>query len=268
MIRVFVGCAANNEDAESCCVLEHSIRSRSSLPVSITWMRLSSDPTSPFFSDGSRGWRTDTWATPFSGFRWAVPDLCSFEGKAIYCDSDVIFLADIAELWGQEFESGKVVMAKGGKSWRLCVSLWDCAAAAAYVKQLSYLRSQPGAHQEMIARFKGASFVQEFAGQWNYCDNEDFGPLSDAKVVHYTDMATQPHLRYAIPRLAKAGRKHWFNGKVSAHPRSEIVALFDREFEAAKAAGYTPDRYEPEIPFGDYRKRDLRAYGARHRAAA
>src|SRR5215207_9690112 len=128
MIRVFVGCAANHEDIESQAVLEWSIRKHASEPVSITWMQLSRDPASPW-----SGWNTSQWVTPFSGFRWAIPAVCGYEGKAIYCDSDVIFMADIARLWDQEFESGKAVMAKGGNSWRLCVSLWDCAEMQAHL---------------------------------------------------------------------------------------------------------------------------------------
>ena len=65
-VRVFVGCAPNHEDAESQAVLEHSIRKHASLPVDITWMKLSRDPVSPF-----SGWNTELWPTPFSGFRWA-----------------------------------------------------------------------------------------------------------------------------------------------------------------------------------------------------
>lgn len=263
-ICVFVGCAA--EDAESCCVLEHTLRKHASQDVSITWMRLSKDPTSPFFSDGVLGWRTDNWTTPFSAFRWAIPELCRFEGRAIYCDSDVIFRADIAELWEQEFHPGRAVMAKGGKTWRFCVSLWDCAAVRPHVKPLSYLRSNAGAHQEMIGRFKGAPFVQQFQGQWNYCDNEDYGPLSKAKAIHYTDIATQPSSRFAIPRLKVEGRKHWYDGPVRPHPRPEIVELFDREFEEAKAAGYTPDKYA--APSFEYRKKSLKHYRSRGVALA
>lgn len=268
-VRVFVGCDPNNCDLESQAVIEHSLRKHASLPVEITWMQLSREPGSPFFSDGPRGWQTGAWTTPFSGFRWAVPELCGFEGRAIYCDSDVIFLADVAELWEQEFETRKVVMAKGGTAaWRFCVSLWDCARAAAWVKGLGQLRSQAGAHAEMMARFKGAAFVQPFAGQWNYCDNEDFGPLSEAKALHYTSIDTQPQLRYALPRLKAEGRRHWYDGPVREHPRPEIVELFDRELAEAKAAGYTPDRYRVE-PFGDFRKRSLKGYsGARHARAA
>lgn len=42
-VHVFVGCAANGEDAESQAVLEYTLRKHSSLPVDIVWMRQSPD---------------------------------------------------------------------------------------------------------------------------------------------------------------------------------------------------------------------------------
>jgi hypothetical protein len=115
MIRLFVGCAANHEDLESQAVLEWSIRKHASEPVEITWMRLSRDPASPW-----SGWATERWATPFSGFRWAIPEVCGFEGRAIYCDSDVIFMADVAELVAAAIPAGSCGARQG---WRLVALL-------------------------------------------------------------------------------------------------------------------------------------------------
>lgn len=60
MIRVFVGCAANHEDAESQSVLEYTLRKYASDDLEITWMKLSRDPESQFYCDieNGRGWNT------------------------------------------------------------------------------------------------------------------------------------------------------------------------------------------------------------------
>jgi len=50
-VRIFVGCDGDDCDLEQMMVLEHSLRRHASLPLSLTWMRLSRDPASPFFSD-------------------------------------------------------------------------------------------------------------------------------------------------------------------------------------------------------------------------
>jgi hypothetical protein len=62
-VKLFVGCSANGEDAESQAVLEYTVRKNSSLPVDIVWMKQTHDETSPLY-----GWSTYTWSTPFSGF--------------------------------------------------------------------------------------------------------------------------------------------------------------------------------------------------------
>ena len=42
--------------------------------------------------------RGHKFATEFSLFRYVIPELCGFEGRAIYLDSDMICLGDLAEL--------------------------------------------------------------------------------------------------------------------------------------------------------------------------
>ena len=260
-VRVFVGCAANHEDAESQAVLEWSLRKHASRPVEITWMQLSRDPASAF-----SGWRTDEWATPFSGFRWAVPALCGFAGKAIYMDSDVILQADIAELWAQEFAPTKVVMAKGKTAaWRYCVSLFDCERAKRWLPTLEKLRSDPAAHRNCIRVFRtNPNIVQAFVGQWNCLDGEDYADLGDPeiKLIHYSAMRTQPHLGRAIERLARAGREHWFDGMPELHWRDDLIALFDRLLAEAEANGYGVELYTAGPLFGAYRKRKVGNVGA------
>lgn len=252
-IRIFVGTGANGEDAESCMVLDYTIRKHCSQPVDILWMTLSRDPAS-FWS----GWDSSQWATPFSGFRWGIPHFCGYQGKALYLDSDMIVQRDLAELWDTPFQPGKIVQAKGG--WRYCVTLFDCAAAKDEFYDLDVLKSEAGHKMQTAYLKQNPQLTQVFDPRWNYCDIEDYGPLDEALIVHYTDMSTQPHLKYAIPRLAEAGHEHWFDGLTRDHPRQEIDALFDREYEAALAAGFKVQDYVPRIRYGSYKKKSLVGY--------
>jgi hypothetical protein len=250
-VRVFVGCAANHEDLESQAVLEWSIRKHASLPVEITWMRQSNDPDSPF-----HGWRTDAWATPFTAFRWGIPAFCGYQGKAIYTDSDVIFMADIAELWSQQHPPGKMLLAKGDGQWRICVSMWDCAEAGKVLPDLPRLKSEVSAHQRCTALLDGR--VAPFAGQWNCLDREIGGrQVTDPsiKAIHYTDMRSQPQLRHAVPRLQAEGAKHWFSGATTVERFPAINALFDEMLAEATANGYGVDRYAQAEKFGPYARR-------------
>lgn len=255
-IRVFVGCAPNGDDAESMAALEHSLRTRSSLPVQITWMQLSSSAQSPFYSQAGAGWQTMLWATPFSGFRWAIPELCGFVGRAIYCDSDVIFRRDPAEMWRTPM-NGRVLLAKGGEdNWRFCVAMWDCAKARSQMPPLDAIRKDPEAHRKLQLKFrKQRGLVQAFTTvDWNVVDGEDKS-LDDPRVgaLHYSSEAHQPHLALAVPRMRAAGLEHWFvagGGAPMYHWRHDLVELFYTELGLAKAAGYEPANYVPAVPYG------------------
>lgn len=263
-IRVFVACSANFEDIESLSVLEWSIRKRASLPVEITWMKLSREPSSPFYSGAgpTQGWHTGTWATPFSGLRWAIPELCGYEGKAIYMDSDVIVMADLAELWRQQHKPGAFLIAKGGGAWRICVSMFDCAEAKKHLPSPAAMRMDPHSHKHLCALIRKPGLVQPFKGEWNCLDREVGARAVDdpaIKAIHYTDMRSQPQLRYALPRLKAAGQEHWHDGPKMIGQYPKIDALFDNLLEEATAKGYPPERYIDGEPYGRYLKRSLAA---------
>lgn len=262
VVRLFVGCAPDGLDAESLAVLEYSVRKNSSLPVEIEWMTLSRDPAS-FWS----GWNTERWPTPFSGFRWAIPAFCGFDGRAVYCDSDVIWMGDIARLWQQPMPRGTVVLGRGGGSWRLCVSLWDCAAAKDVVLPLDQLKARADAHRVMGKKI--LPHVGAFAGHWNVLDGGDFADLRDPTIgcLHYTSISTQPQLRHALPRLEAAGQKHWFDGHVNPHWRPDMETLFDTMLSEAIEAGYRPENYIPAVRYGEVEKASLRGYRGGPRAS-
>lgn len=252
--RVFVGCSPNYEDAESQAVLEYSIRKHASIDVDITWMHLSRDPASPFF-----GWDSHRWATPFSGFRWAVPELCGFEGRAIYCDSDFIFLSDIRELLTQQdpLPPGKVALGLGGNNWRMCCSVFDCARAGEHIPLIDVMKQDSGIHPQLNSKFRSQGLVQPFIGDWNNLDGKDGKPLYEMDALHYTCMNTQPHLEYAIPRLERQGIRHWFDGEVAPHPREDVRGLFRHLLHDAGNHGFEISRYMQHEPFGAIDKRSF-----------
>jgi hypothetical protein len=259
-IRVFVGVSANQEDAESQAVLEYTLRKHSSQEIDLTWMHLSKDPASHFYSHGEQGWNTSNWATPFSGVRWAIPEICNFQGKAIYMDSDMIVMKDIAELWNQEFLPGKIILGKASGGWRYCVSVWDCAAAKGHLPPLYRIQSNPNSHRSLCNYLaEHTELVQPFVGNWNCLDGESYPSLYDPKIriIHYTDMSCQPHFQRAQARLATVKRKHWFDGPTREHPRKDLQQLFDKLLAEAEANGYPISKYTQEPLFGTYNKRSL-----------
>lgn len=262
-LQVFVGCDPNDCDLEQMMVLEYSIRKHCSQPVTLHWMQLSRDPQSFWYANPpqQQGWRTEAWTTPFSGFRWGIPAFCEYQGKAIYMDTDVIVLCDLAQIWNTPFEPGKVVMAKGGEqSWRFCVSMWDCAAARDHLPPIETLRGKPEIHQQLKKYYKkNPQVIQPFNPQYNNIDGEN-SPIEQIKILHYSDMGTQFSHALSFARLEREGANHWFDGTVMPHPRQDLQALFDDYYQQALDAGYRLDNYRMQQPFGPFPKYSQKSY--------
>lgn len=246
-IRIFCGCSPNGEDAESQAVLEYTLRKNTKEDLDITWMKLSNNKMSPFY-----GWNTLKFSTPFTPFRWCIPELCKFSGRAIYMDTDMICMSDIADLWKQNMKGNAIlVQNKEMKVIRTCVSLWDCEAIRFFVPPLPTIVSM----KRMRDAYKyclnilnlNKKKVGEYSGRWNLVDLKGSNlDDPDLKMIHYSSIAHQPHLEHAIQRLQKNNQKHWYDGQRFPHWRSELVELFERLLCEAKAAGFLPENYEPK----------------------
>lgn len=260
MIRIFIGCSADDEDLEFQAVVHYSLERHASQPLDITWLKLSRDPDSFWYSDPQkkRGWCTTNWATPFSALRWGIPAACNFEGKAIYMDLDMIAKADIAELWNQDVPAGFAMVSRPDA---ICVTLYDCAKMRDVLPPIDEIKKRPGMYRMVrddIVRRPGV--IKRYTGNWNCLDmrREGHGEYADVndpdiKILHFTQIPTQPHLPYATTRLAKDGRKHWYRKQpIRPHHRKDAVAYFERELEGALASGYPLERYRNPTPFGDY----------------
>jgi lipopolysaccharide biosynthesis glycosyltransferase len=91
MIRWFIG--YDKDESVAAYVLAHTIQTRSSIPVSITFLNrrnLDGLYTRP---------RSNIESTDFSMSRFLVPYLCNYEGHAIFTDCDMICRDDPAKLW-------------------------------------------------------------------------------------------------------------------------------------------------------------------------
>ncbi len=239
-VRLFVGTSANGEDYEAEAVLEYSARRHCSMPLEITWMRqAAAGPWS--------GWKCGTGRTPFTHFRWSIPAVCGYQGRAIYTDVDFFFVADLAELWSQPIPEGTVALVRNptGKLSTSCI-LFDCAAAKGHVPEIDRLRKMDDAHGHCLNYFRAhPERLAAQAGNWDCGDLKGWAlDAPDLKAVHYTRIETQLHLKHAIPRLKAQGRRHWYTGELFQHPNAELVAEFDRLLVEARAAGYTADRHQ------------------------
>ena len=235
-IRIFIGTSANNEDSEAEMVLEYTLKKNSSLPIEITWMRQTRDGSGSIWGQ----WETQRWSTPFSGFRWAIPEACGFTGRAIYMDVDMLNLKDIAELYAIDLQ-GKPMAARRGKRFgghEFCVIVMDCEKLGDLMMPVSRMKTNRDAHHRYISMFSGDDqFVAEMDPRWN-CHDGDGRTIDDIWHLHYTEMSTQPW------------QPAWFTGKTKEHPRQDLVKLWHDTRAEAVLNGWHPNLINKT--YGDY----------------
>ena len=238
-IRIFVGTDPWQRDSEAEQVLEHSIRANTDAQdIEITYMR-SGDPGWEISETGegdtwavgaatAGGWVKApgrNWGTPFSCFRFAVPELCNFEGHAIYMDSDMLVLGDIAKLWN-DYRPGDA----GYRSVSLArtdVSVIDCGWFKdrkwwPQIDEMKSTRARVFEYTQMM-RFKDA-IEPTLPPTWNDCDGELLSMGKDVDLIHYTTVPDgqpwRPYDNVKYPddwpycRNGQAGKLWWeWHGK-------------------------------------------------------
>ena len=161
MIRLFVGTDPQQHIAER--ALEASVRANTSQPVDIHWCR-----------QGDPGWQwgglADGWATPFSRFRWFVPQVCGFEGRGIYMDCDQLVLGDLSELWEWPIPAHKSGLYAGRGQLKADVIVWNCDWDG-----FAGINRPP--ERELV----------KLPREWDHIDHLE----DDTKILHFSRLATQ-----------------------------------------------------------------------------
>ena len=176
MIRIFIGTDGDfHQDAEK--VIECSIRKNTEQEVDLNFIR-------PGYKNGVTG---------FTNHRFIIPELCNYEGYAIYLDVDMLVLGDLSELWEYR-QSGKWSSTPNGDD----VSVIDCSAFCDLPKLEMMKKFSVGRkfdrkyHKNTIRRLIGNRQVEEIPMDWNTRDTI----TPTAKLIHYTNLATQPWQPY------------------------------------------------------------------------
>ena len=166
--------------------------------------------------------------TEFSLYRFLIPQICNYQGKAIWIDSDTVCLADIAELFdtslnGCDFlAKAEAYNTRSSNLWGLSVMLIDCKQTR-FDLETYFNEIAQGLYTYTDFSCMSPAFlahhplkIGQLDPQWNvfdYCDEQ-------TKLIHYTNLNTQP----------------W---KYPHHPYGE---LWFEYFEEARKAGYITER--------------------------
>lgn len=185
--------------------------------------------------------------TEFSLYRYLIPELCNYQGKAIYIDSDTICLCDIGELFDTQM-NGSDFLAKrhiydGEELWAMSVLLIDCERCRFDLEGvitdidagLYSLRD----FSSMSARFLAHHpyTIGLLDPTWNVFDKWD----DHTKLLHYTNLCTQPWKRPNHPF-----GELWFSYFNDALKKGSISA---EDIDLSRIRGYI----RPDLLNGNYK---------------
>jgi hypothetical protein len=133
------------------------------------------------------------WFTDFTNYRWAIPEASGFKGRAIYMDVDQLVIGDVRELWELPMAAPILSLTPGETS----VMLFDC-------ERMGQLQGWPTVAQmkdlgwglrQYIKLLDGMGAFAALPPEWNCLDGLGFS-VTGSRLIHYTNMATQPWRPY------------------------------------------------------------------------
>jgi len=195
-IRVFVG--ADESQLVPAAVLEYTIRKHAAGRVEFTTLR---DLPVPMPRDPSKRPRTG-----FSFYRFMIPKLTGYQGRALYLDCDMQVFADISELWAIPFDGQTVLCTyqlepperwKGNKNFKpgrhLAVMMLDCSRLSWDVDEIVRgLDEDRYGYTELmsdLAIVPEEQIEERIPVEWNSLEHYE---AETTKLVHYTQVPTQP----------------------------------------------------------------------------
>lgn len=185
-------------------VLIHSIRKHSRLPYEIvvfngTHNTIEREGRSPEPARMSMRAKYKN-ITEFSNYRFLIPELCSYRGRAIWLDSDMICLGDLQNLFEADLGDAQMMAKafkgpKGDPRWGLSVALFDCAQCRfnldEYIDEIESGRyAYNDLHQMTPAFLEHHPFrLKALDERWN---DYDVHVPGQTQLIHYTNLHTQP----------------------------------------------------------------------------
>jgi hypothetical protein len=215
-LHIYVGTDRWQQAAGAERVLEYSIRKHATCDVAFHWMR-SGDQGWEVSPDGAGGswrigrepgtaWPKVGWGTDFSCFRFAIPEVHGFEGRAVYMDVDMLVIGDVRELleWPMS------------KPW-VCthpqmtdVSIIECSQFLdRQWPTLEELKMFPGKAYHHVQRLNQSGLLSpSLSWNWNCRDSSDEW-TEDTRLLHFTSVPHQPWHPYPTVKYAKHPKKAW-----------------------------------------------------------
>ncbi len=242
-MRIYCGTDASQDVPTR--VLEWSFRKHASGPIEFHPMR---DLAIPAPRDPANRPRT-----AFSFFRFCIPKLAGYSGRALYVDADMQVFGDVAPLWRLPFGAQPVlctVQSEAPPHWKghaffrpgrqFSVMLLDCSRLdweiGEIVRRLDDGRLDYHALLHDCGLVAHDAIGETLPSTWNHLDHYEPG---ETRLTHYTVVSTQP----------------WKNDK------NHLVPMWMRGFaEAVQDGAVERDLVERAVSAGHVKPRLLRAF--------
>jgi hypothetical protein len=197
-VRVFIG--SGEASLLERKVLIHSLRKNSDCPLDI-WVvngthnaiERNQDPPVPVPLSLALKYRN---TTEFSLYRYLIPALCNFSGRAIYLDSDMICIGNIREMFETSLGDHDFLAVPEYNSahWTTSVMLINCERARFPLNDIFAEIDSGHYSYRDFSRFSPAFCslrnysIGSLDPHWNVFDRVD----SMTRLVHYTNLLSQP----------------------------------------------------------------------------
>lgn len=153
--------------------------------------------------------------TGFSIYRYAIPELCNFQGKAIYLDADIVVASDLLDLWNL---SGKPALARSMRQGEAeagrytSVMLLDCEKLTHWKlgEWIEKINQENSLYGKTMQALPGGLGTEDFGDLPEYFNHLDYFDET-TKLIHYTHVPSQPwkapghpHARIFLDELKSA----------------------------------------------------------------
>jgi hypothetical protein len=167
----------------------HQHRAERILVWSITQVRDPARRYEIYLMKDLAGFDRRGWKTGFTYYRYAIPALAGYEGRAIFNDVDQIYFADPAELFDMDMGDAGVLCINERET---SVMLIDCAKMAVAWRLEQAQTSREGGHKHTFfrAQMHEKALWGALPGVWNARDSEF--KEGQSKLLHYTTVHSQP----------------------------------------------------------------------------
>jgi len=139
--------------------------------------------------------------TPFSFQRFLIPELCDYQGHAIYLDSDMLVFSDIRKLWSHPFSHSNVLCSysdtESRKKPQFSVMLLNCNDLTWKISNIiTGLDSGNFSYKELMHDFVLGKTKATIDPEWNSLEKYN---AKSTNLLHYTNMHLQPWVSNANP---------------------------------------------------------------------